>query len=92
LNKADLIGAVAEEAQITKKDAEKAVNALLNTVEGALAKGDKVQLVGFGTFEVRDRAARKGQNPKTGEPIDIPAARVPAFKPGKALKDTVASS
>lgn len=90
MNKTDLVSVVAEKAQMTKKDAEKALSAVLDSVGEALAKGDKVQLVGFGTFEVRSRAARTGRNPLTGEEIKIPAAKVPAFKPGKALKDAVA--
>ena len=89
MNKTELISRVAEISEITKKDAEKAVNATLEAIEGALAGGEKVQLVGFGTFEVRDRAARTGRNPKTGEEIKIPATKVPAFKPGKALKEKV---
>ncbi|MGB9660449.1 MAG: HU family DNA-binding protein [Moorellaceae bacterium] len=90
MNKAELVASVAEKAEITKKDAEKAVNALFAAIEEALAKGDKVQLVGFGTFEVRERAARVGRNPRTGEEIAIAATKVPIFKPGKALKDAVA--
>ncbi len=74
---------------MTKKDVEKVVNAFFSTIEGTLKSGDKVQLIGFGTFEVRNRQARKGRNPQTGEEISIPAARVPAFKAGKALKDAV---
>ncbi len=89
MNKTELVGAVAEKAEITKKDAEKAVNAILASIEDAMAKGDKVQLVGFGTFEVRQRAARTGRNPQTGKEIKIAATKVPAFKPGKALKDSV---
>jgi len=89
LNKTDLIAHVASKADMTKKDAEQAVNAFFATVEDALKAGDKVQLIGFGTFEVRDRQARKGRNPQTGAEIDIPATRVPAFKAGKALKDSV---
>jgi len=89
VNKTDLVSSVAEKTELTKKDAEKAVNAILSSVEEALAKGDKVQLVGFGTFEVRERAARKGRNPQTGDEIEIAAAKVPAFKAGKALKDAV---
>lgn len=89
MNKTELIGAVAEKAQMTKKDAEKAVNAVLASIEDAMASGDKVQLVGFGTFEVRARAARTGRNPQTGKEIKIAATKVPAFKPGKALKDSV---
>lgn len=92
MNKTELIGAVAEKAQMTKKDAEKAVNAVLTAVEEAMAKGDKVQLVGFGTFEVRQRAARTGRNPQTGKEIKIAATKVPAFKPGKALKDSVVTT
>ncbi|GBF32158.1 DNA-binding protein HBsu [Desulfocucumis palustris] len=91
MNKADLISQVAEKTEMTKKDAEKAVSALLAAVEEALAKGEKVQLVGFGTFEIRERAARKGRNPQTGEEISIAAARVPVFKAGKALRDAVSS-
>ncbi|MFZ5639760.1 MAG: HU family DNA-binding protein [Bacillota bacterium] len=89
MNKQDLVSSVAEKAELTKKDAEKAVSAVFASIEGALAKGDKVQLVGFGTFEVRKRAARKGRNPQTGKEIQIAAAKVPAFKAGKALKDAV---
>lgn len=89
MNKTDLVNAVAVEAEITKKDAEKAVNAVFETIQEALAKGEKVQLIGFGNFEVRERAARKGRNPQTGAEIKIPASKVPAFKPGKALKDAV---
>ena len=74
---------------MTKKDVEKVVNAFFSSVEGALKEGDKVQLIGFGTFEVRDRQARKGRNPQTGEEITIAATRVPAFKAGKALKEAV---
>lgn len=90
MNKTELVSAVAEKAGMTKKDAEKALSAVLGSIEAALATGDKVQLVGFGTFEVRARAARTGRNPLTGAEIKIPAAKVPAFKPGKALKDAVA--
>ncbi|HHX24752.1 MAG: HU family DNA-binding protein [Tepidanaerobacteraceae bacterium] len=89
MNKADLISVMAEKSGMTKKDSEKALNAFIETVEEALVKRDKVQLVGFGTFEVRERSARKGRNPQTGEEIDIPAANVPAFKAGKALKDSI---
>ena len=89
MNKTELIGEVAGKAGITKKDAEKVINAFFTTVEEGLKTGDKIQLIGFGTFEVRDRQARKGRNPQTGTEIDIPAARVPAFKPGKALKDAL---
>ena len=89
MNKTDLINEVAVTAEITKKDAEKIINAFFTTVEDALKSGDKLQLIGFGTFEVRNRKARRGRNPQTGVEIDIPAARVPAFKPGKALKDAL---
>ncbi len=89
MNKAELISSVAEKAELTKKDAEKAVNAVFETIEEALAAGEKVQLVGFGTFEVRARAARTGRNPQTGEEIQIAATNVPAFRAGKALKDAI---
>jgi DNA-binding protein HU-beta len=89
LNKADLVAAVAEKADMSKKDAEKAVNAVFGSIEAALAKNEKVQLVGFGTFEVKDRAERTGRNPQTKETIVIPASKVPGFKAGKALKDAV---
>ncbi|CAM3240808.1 HU family DNA-binding protein [Vagococcus fessus] len=88
-NKAELIEKVAEKADLTKKDATTAVDAVFSTIQDLLADGEKVQLIGFGNFEVRDRAARKGRNPQTGKEIDIPASKVPAFKPGKALKDAV---
>lgn len=89
MNKAELIANVAENAELTKKDSEKAVGAVLNAIKDALAEGDKVQLVGFGTFEIRARAARKGRNPQTGEEINIEAASVPVFKAGKAFRDAV---
>ncbi|HHV17993.1 MAG TPA: HU family DNA-binding protein [Thermoanaerobacterales bacterium] len=89
MNKADLISVMAGKSGMTKKDSEKALNAFIEAVEEALVQRDKVQLVGFGTFEVRERSARKGRNPQTGEEIDIPAASVPAFKAGKALKDSI---
>ncbi|NLN28349.1 MAG: HU family DNA-binding protein [Firmicutes bacterium] len=89
MNKTELINAVAERSGLTKKAANDAVEAVLESITNALANGEKVTLVGFGTFEVRERAARKGVNPATGEPIDIPAAKVPAFKAGKALRDAV---
>ena len=90
MNKVELVASVAEKAGLSKKDAEKAVAAVLESVVGAVVKGDKVQLVGFGTFETRARAARTGLNPRTGETIKIAATKVPAFKAGKALKDAVA--
>lgn len=89
MNKTDLINEVAETAEISKKDAIKAVDAVFDAIQNTLAKGDKVQLIGFGNFEVRERSARKGRNPQTGEEIEIGASKVPAFKPGKALKDAV---
>ena len=90
MNKNELFNAVAEKAALSKKDAEAAVTAALDAVAAALAEGDEVRLVGFGTFEVKKREARIGRNPKTKEEIQIPATKVPAFKPGKALKDIVA--
>ena len=89
MNKAELIAAVAAAAEISKKDAEIAVSATLDTITNALKEGDKVQLVGFGSFEVKKRAARIGRNPKTNATIEIPASVVPVFKAGKALKDAV---
>ncbi len=90
MNKAELISAVAAAADVSKKDAETVVAATLDAITGALKEGDKVQLVGFGSFEVKKRAARIGRNPKTKESIEIPASVVPVFKAGKALKDAVA--
>lgn len=89
MNKHELISAIAQSAELSKKDAEKALAATINAISKALAEGDKVQVVGFGTFEVRERAARQGKNPRTGEVINIAATKVPAFKAGKALKDVV---
>ncbi|AFM39180.1 bacterial nucleoid DNA-binding protein [Desulfosporosinus acidiphilus SJ4] len=89
MNKAELVSAVAEKAEMSKKDAEKAVSAVFATIEESLAQNEKVQLVGFGTFEVKERAERTGRNPQTKETIIIPAAKVPGFKAGKALKDAV---
>ena len=89
MNKADLIAAIAAKTGDTKKSAEASVNALVDVITEALVKGDKVQLVGFGPFEVRKRAARKGRNPQTKEEIKIPASKAPVFKAGKALKDLV---
>lgn len=89
MNKQELIAAMAEKTNLSKKDAESALNAFVSTVEETLAKGDKIQLVGFGGFEVRTRAAREGRNPQTGATMKIAAAKVPAFKAGKALKDLV---
>lgn len=87
MNKVELIAAVSEKSGLKKKDAELAVNSLLDTIEEALKAGDKVQLIGFGTFETRKRAARSGRNPKTGEEITIPESVIPAFKPGNKLKE-----
>lgn len=87
MNKSDLITRVSEVADLSKKDATKAVEAVFDSITEALQAGDKVQLIGFGNFEVRERAARKGRNPQTGEEIEIAASKVPAFKPGKALKE-----
>ncbi len=89
MNRTELIEAMVKETGLTKKDADKALAAFIDTVEKAVKKGDKVQLVGFGTFEQRKRAARKAKNPQTGETIKVAAAKVPAFKPGKAFKDLV---
>ena len=89
MNKSDLIAAIAAKTGDTKKSAEASVNAFVDVVTGALKKGEKVQLVGFGSFEVRKRAARKGRNPQTKEEIKIPASKAPVFKAGKALKDLV---
>ncbi|QWP74623.1 HU family DNA-binding protein [Lysobacter sp. K5869] len=89
MNKAELVSAVAETAELSKTDATAAVDALIDVVTKALKKGDTVTLVGFGTFQVRKRAARQGRNPKTGETIKIPASKNPSFKAGKALKDAV---
>lgn len=89
MNKAELVAAVAEKAEISKKDAEAAVKAFTDVVAEELKKGEKVQLVGFGTFEVAKRNARTGKNPQTGKAIKIPACKAPKFKAGKALKETV---
>ncbi len=89
MNKAELVSKVAEKAGLSKKDAEKAVAAVFDSIQDTLKAGDKVQLVGFGTFETRERGARTGRNPRSGETIEIPASKVPAFKAGKALKDAI---
>lgn len=89
MNKAELINAVAVSADVSKKDTEAVITAMLDTITEALKQGDKVQLVGFGSFEVKKRAARTGRNPRTKEEIQIPAATLPVFKAGKLLKDTV---
>lgn len=89
MNKTELIAVVAEKAELSKKDAEKAIKAFTDTVSEELVKGGKIQLVGFGTFEVSERAAREGRNPHTGEPMPIAASKAPKFKAGKALKDAL---
>ena len=89
MNKTELIAAVAEKADLSKKDAEAAITATVDAITEALTQGEKVQLVGFGSFEVKTRAARVGRNPRTGEEIPISEAKVPVFKAGKALKDAV---
>ena len=89
MNKTELVAIMEEKADLSKKDAEKALNAFVDAVEAALEKGDKIQLVGFGTFEVRERAARVCRNPQTKEEIKVPASKVPAFKAGQALKNIV---
>lgn len=89
MKKTDFIARVAEKANMTKKDAEKALDAVMESIEEVLVAGDKLQLVGFGSFEVKDRPARMGRNPKTNEPMEIKATTIPTFKPGKQLKEKV---
>lgn len=89
INKSELTKEVAAKAKLKQNVAEKVIDALIGSIKDNLAKGEKVQIIGFGSFEVRNRAARKGRNPQTGETLTIPATKVPAFKPGKALKDAV---
>ncbi len=89
MTKAELINAIAEKGGLTKKDAEKSLNAVVASITDALVKGDKVQIVGFGTFEVRERSAKEAINPRTQQKIKVPARKAPAFKAGKALKDAV---
>lgn len=89
MNKTELVAAIAAKAELSKKDAEKALNAFIGTVEDSLKKGEKIQLVGFGTFEVRERAARVCLNPQTKAKVQVPASKVPAFKVGQALKNIV---
>lgn len=89
MNKTELVAAIAEKTELTKADSERALKAFIETVEEALKAGDKVQLVGFGTFEVSERAARKGHNPRTGKSIKIKASKAPKFKAGKAFKDAL---
>ena len=90
MNKTELVAVVAEKSGITKKDAERVVSATFETITAQLMKGEKVQISGFGIFEVKEREARVGRNPRTKESIEIPASKAPAFKPSKALKDTIA--
>ncbi|MGE5397424.1 MAG: HU family DNA-binding protein [Chitinophagales bacterium] len=90
MNKTGLVKSLAEKAGVTQKDAAKVLDAVLDSIKDALAKGDKVQIIGFGTFEVRDRKARKVISPATRQEIEVPATKVPAFKPGKSLKEVVA--
>ena len=90
MNKTELIAAIAEKAGLSKKDSEKALVAMIGAITEELQKGGKVQMIGFGSFETRNRAARKGRNPKTNEPISVPASTYPVFKAGKALKDSIA--
>ncbi len=89
MKKTELIAAVAERAGLQKKDADKAISAITSVIMEAVAAGDRVQIVGFGTFEVRTRCARKGRNPRTKEPIDIPASKLPVFKAGRSFKEIV---
>jgi len=89
MNKMELVAAAAEKAGMTKKDTEAVIKTAIEMIEAALVGGEKVQLIGFGTFEIRERPARQGKNPRTGETVTIPAARVPVFKAGKALRDAV---
>ncbi|MFP3155909.1 HU family DNA-binding protein [Lachnospiraceae bacterium ZAX-1] len=89
MNKAELVTAIAEKTTLNKKDAEAALKAFTDVIAEELKKGEKIQLVGFGTFEVSERAARTGRNPQTGAEMDIPASKAPKFKPGKALKDII---
>ena len=89
MNKTELIAAVAEKAELSKKDAEAAITAMVDAITGALSQEEKVQLVGFGSFEVKHRAERTGLNPRTKEPVTIAASKVPTFKAGKALKDAI---
>lgn len=89
MNKSDLVAAIAEQTELSKKDAEKALGAFVDVVSAELAEGGKIQLVGFGTFDVAERSAREGRNPQTGATMKIPASKAPRFKAGKALKDAV---
>ncbi|WP_143256239.1 HU family DNA-binding protein [Priestia aryabhattai] len=89
MNKTELVDAVATKSELTKQDSKKAIDALFETISNTLAQEEKIQLVGFGTFEIRERAERTGRNPQTGEEMTIPASKAPAFKPGKELKEAV---
>ncbi|MGG3157788.1 HU family DNA-binding protein [Priestia megaterium] len=89
MNKTELVDAVATKSELTKQDSKKAVDALFETISNTLAQEEKIQLVGFGTFEIRERAERTGRNPQTGEEMTIPASKAPAFKPGKELKEAL---
>ena len=89
MNKSELVAAMADKCSLTKKDCEVALDTFVAAIKDALKSGDRVQLVGFGVFEVKDRAARTARNPKTNEPVQIPASRLPTFKPGKAFKESV---
>ena len=89
MNKTELVAAMAKETNLSKKDVEAVLKSFVDVVSGELKKGEKVQLVGFGTFEVRERAAKQGRNPRTGEAMEIPASKLPAFRAGQALKDAV---
>jgi DNA-binding protein HU-beta len=89
MNKGELVATIAQKANVTQKQADAILTAAIDTIMGSVSSGDKVTLVGFGTFEVRDRASREGRNPKTGEKMDIPATKVPAFSAGKGFKDAV---
>ncbi|MCR8924508.1 HU family DNA-binding protein [Priestia megaterium] len=89
MNKTELVDAVSTKSELTKQDSKKAVDALFETISNTLAQEEKIQLVGFGTFEIRERAERTGRNPQTGEEMTIPASKAPAFKPGKELKEAV---
>ncbi|MDH2364199.1 HU family DNA-binding protein [Priestia megaterium] len=91
MHKAELIDAVATKSELTKQDSRKAVDTLFETISNTLAKEEKIQLIGFGTFEVRERSERTGRNPQTGEEMTIPASKIPAFKPGKELKEAIKS-
>lgn len=92
MNKEEMVGALSQKARLTRKDSETAIDAVFEIITDALSNGDKVQIVGFGVFEVKDRAPRVGRNPKSNVPVNIPARKMPVFKPGKPLKEAVDSS